>query len=230
MPSIEATFGITKTQLGIFLTLNGVIYGVSRFVNGFIADRVSARKFMALGLALCALVNIGFGFSDKMALLITGLPQGVPAPHGIRQPDHLGAGRHQLLRLHRPLLDARLGHDAPARFEGRIGRRGGHHGSRLRVRGRQSGHGRRRLGHGPYLRQPRPPHLRVLYARRHHLHGDLLARPRHGLGMGTGHSLHADRLLHLRPAGWASRRPTRPPRRRRPAPTASWVSSVTPAR
>ena len=29
MPSIEATFGITKTQLGIFLTLNGVIYGVS---------------------------------------------------------------------------------------------------------------------------------------------------------------------------------------------------------
>ena len=72
MPSIEATFGITKTQLGIFLTLNGVIYGVSRFVNGFIADRVSARKFMSLGLALCALVNIGFGFSDKMALLIAG--------------------------------------------------------------------------------------------------------------------------------------------------------------
>lgn len=36
---------------------------------------------------------------------------------------------------HRPLLDARLGYDAPARFEGRIGRRGGHHGSRLRVRG-----------------------------------------------------------------------------------------------
>ena len=76
MPSIEATFGITKTQLGIFLTLNGVIYGVSRFINGFIADRVSARKFMALGLALCALVNIGFGFSDKMALLITGTAGG----------------------------------------------------------------------------------------------------------------------------------------------------------
>lgn len=76
MPSIEATFGITKTQLGLFLTLNGVIYGVSRFINGFIADRVSARKFMALGLALCALVNIGFGFSDKMALLITGTAGG----------------------------------------------------------------------------------------------------------------------------------------------------------
>ena len=68
MPSIEVTFGITKAQLGLFLTLNGVIYGLSRFVNGFIADRVSARKVMSLGLALSALVNIGFGFSDKMAM------------------------------------------------------------------------------------------------------------------------------------------------------------------
>ena len=45
MPSIEVTFGITKAQLGLFLTLNGIIYGLSRFINGFIADRVSARKF-----------------------------------------------------------------------------------------------------------------------------------------------------------------------------------------
>lgn len=44
MPSIEATFGITKAQLGLFLTLNGIIYGLSRFINGFIADRVSARR------------------------------------------------------------------------------------------------------------------------------------------------------------------------------------------
>jgi OPA family glycerol-3-phosphate transporter-like MFS transporter/OPA family sugar phosphate sensor protein UhpC-like MFS transporter len=76
MPSIEATFGITKTQLGLFLTLNGIIYGCSRFINGFIADRVSARAFMSLGLALCAVVNIGFGFSDKLATLIAGTAGG----------------------------------------------------------------------------------------------------------------------------------------------------------
>lgn len=76
MPGIEASFGITKAQLGLFLTLNGVIYGLSRFVNGFIADRVSARKFMSLGLALCALVNIGFAFSDRMAALISGSAAG----------------------------------------------------------------------------------------------------------------------------------------------------------
>ena len=32
MPSIEVTFGITKAQLGLFLTLNGIIYGLSRFI------------------------------------------------------------------------------------------------------------------------------------------------------------------------------------------------------
>ena len=93
MPSIEVTFGITKAQLGLFLTLNGIIYGLSRFINGFIADRVSARKVMSLGLALSALVNIGFGFSDKMAMLVAGTAGGQesstrPAPH-----DSLGAGQ-----------------------------------------------------------------------------------------------------------------------------------------
>ena len=61
MPSIEATFGITKTQLGIFLTLNGVIYGVSRFVNGFIADYCNIKRFMATGLVVSASANALMG-------------------------------------------------------------------------------------------------------------------------------------------------------------------------
>ena len=43
LPAMEAELGITKLQLGIFLTLNGIIYGFSRFINGFIADRCSRR-------------------------------------------------------------------------------------------------------------------------------------------------------------------------------------------
>lgn len=39
MPGLEADLGISKTSLGIFLTLNGVVYGLSRFVNGVLADR-----------------------------------------------------------------------------------------------------------------------------------------------------------------------------------------------
>ncbi|MCE5310579.1 MAG: MFS transporter [Acidobacteriales bacterium] len=43
MPAMEHDLGISKSQLGLFLTMHGVLYGVSRFANGFLADRVSAR-------------------------------------------------------------------------------------------------------------------------------------------------------------------------------------------
>lgn len=67
MPGLQADYGISKVQLGIFLTLNGVIYGLSRFVNGILTDRGSAKRIMALGLLLCGVVNIGFGCSDWFA-------------------------------------------------------------------------------------------------------------------------------------------------------------------
>ncbi len=72
MPGMEAELGITKVNLGLFLTLNGLLYGLSRFANGFIADRVSGRVFMVIGLTLCALVNFAFGFSGHAAALISG--------------------------------------------------------------------------------------------------------------------------------------------------------------
>ncbi|GHV62414.1 hypothetical protein FACS1894195_4300 [Bacteroidia bacterium] len=61
MPGMEADLGISKTGLGLFLTLNGLLYGVSRFVNGIFADRLNARFYMATGLALCAISNFAFG-------------------------------------------------------------------------------------------------------------------------------------------------------------------------
>ena len=66
LPAMEEQLGLTKAQLGIFLTLNGVIYGVSRFINGMLADRVSGRKMMSIGLFLSALVNLLICFSPKM--------------------------------------------------------------------------------------------------------------------------------------------------------------------
>ena len=52
IPAMEAELGISKTQLGMFLTVHSVIYGFSRFVNGMLADRFSKRKIMSLGLML----------------------------------------------------------------------------------------------------------------------------------------------------------------------------------
>ena len=54
LPSIEADLGISKVQLGVFLTLHGLLYGFSRLFNGMWADRTSARVFMVA--ALCGLV------------------------------------------------------------------------------------------------------------------------------------------------------------------------------
>lgn len=365
MPSIEATFGITKAQLGLFLTLNGIIYGLSRFINGFIADRVSARKVMSLGLALSALVNIGFGFSDKMAMLIAGTAggqeyitaltiimgsilllngyfqgMGVPpvpplmthwvpanelarkmsiwnmshsigaglifvmgsvlvhhfdnsamaalfshpcgvfasgcgrfvpdaarqalfgraartrtdegfgrrtetcpeigqglscgfsAPHGLRKSGRLGAFGLQFLRLHRPVLVARLGNDAPAPYQRDIGRRSRNHGGGIRIHRRKSGYGDRRMGDRPAVRQPRTPYVRLLYARNDRHDDRILEHSRQRLSVGNGHSIHADRLFHLRTAGSARYRHVESgdPRRRRPRPTEYSAYSVMPVR
>ena len=65
MPGLAAEFGISKVELGLFITLHGIIYGLSRFVNGVISDRGSARVVASIGLFACAVVNIFFGFSER---------------------------------------------------------------------------------------------------------------------------------------------------------------------
>ena len=72
MPGLEADLGISKTSLGVFLTLNGLVYGFSRFLNGILADRMNARWYMAVGLGLCALANFAFGFGEDVSYWITG--------------------------------------------------------------------------------------------------------------------------------------------------------------
>jgi len=72
MPGIEADLGIKKTALGAFLTANGLVYGLSRFANGFLADRFNARVHMSAGLALCALSNAVFGFAPEIAAWLAG--------------------------------------------------------------------------------------------------------------------------------------------------------------
>jgi len=69
MPLMEKNLGIHKEQLGLFLTLNGVLYGVSKFANGFLGDRANARAFMAFGLGASALMNVLFGFNSAVVTL-----------------------------------------------------------------------------------------------------------------------------------------------------------------
>ena len=66
IPAMEASLGLSKVQLGIFLTLNGIVYGVSRMINGMLADRYSKRLLMSLGLALSCFINLAICFSPKL--------------------------------------------------------------------------------------------------------------------------------------------------------------------
>lgn len=85
MPAMGRDLGITKVDLGLFLTLHGLLYGVARFANGFLADRANARTFMAVGLAASALMNIFFGLGSAVVTLgivwmLNGWVQGMGFP------------------------------------------------------------------------------------------------------------------------------------------------------
>lgn len=69
MPYLGKDLGINKEQLGVFLTLQGVIYGISKFANGFLADRANACVFMSVALLASALLNLSFGVSSIVIAL-----------------------------------------------------------------------------------------------------------------------------------------------------------------
>ena len=52
MPGLTAEYGISNTSFGIVMFIASLTYGFSRFINGFIVEKVSTRAFMAIGLVL----------------------------------------------------------------------------------------------------------------------------------------------------------------------------------
>lgn len=71
LPVMQKDLGYTKAQLGFILTVGGVVYGVSKFANGFLGDRANPRYFMVIGLLLCAGANVLFGMSSAIPVLAT---------------------------------------------------------------------------------------------------------------------------------------------------------------
>lgn len=93
MPDMVRSLGISTAELGLFLTLHDVVYGVSKFGNGVLADRSNPRYFMAAGLLLSALINLAFGLSSGIAVLgllwlLNGWFQGMGFPPCARVLSH----------------------------------------------------------------------------------------------------------------------------------------------
>jgi len=93
MPAMEQDLGLSKSELGLFLTLHGLVYGVSKFANGLLGDRCNARYFMVAGLLLSAGANVVFGLGSAVAVLgcawvINGWVQGMGFPPCARLMTH----------------------------------------------------------------------------------------------------------------------------------------------
>ena len=80
MPGLEQDCGISKSMLGNFLLAGGIVYGISKFVNGVVGDKVNPRKMLCFGLLTCTLINVAFGFAPQIAALFGGgTPDGASA-------------------------------------------------------------------------------------------------------------------------------------------------------
>ncbi|MGM9999034.1 MAG: MFS transporter [Candidatus Bruticola sp.] len=85
IPLLESSLGISKAAIGMIVSISDVVYGVSKFVNGFLGDRCNARYFMAFGLLFSALANFMFGMSSAVGVLLAawvlnGWFQGMGSP------------------------------------------------------------------------------------------------------------------------------------------------------
>ena len=84
---------ISTYALGTIMTVHGVVYGCSRFVNGFWADRLNGRVFMTIGLALSAAMNFLFGCTSLSILfaafwIVNGFTQGMGFPPCAKMLTH----------------------------------------------------------------------------------------------------------------------------------------------
>jgi len=70
IPGIEAEFGFTKAQIGLILGGLKLAYGLGQLVNGQLAEKISARKLLAVGMLVSAGLNVAFGMGAALYFLI----------------------------------------------------------------------------------------------------------------------------------------------------------------
>ena len=66
MPGLTAEYGISKTSLGAVITAAGFLYGLSKLLNGMLADRINGRWHMVTGLAVSTVTAILIGFGAEI--------------------------------------------------------------------------------------------------------------------------------------------------------------------
>src|SRR3954467_14353858 len=93
IPQMQAELGYSKAQLGLVASALQLTYGLGKFGNGILADRTNPRVFIALGLLLSGGVNLAFGFTTSLGVLVAfwamnGWFQSTGFPAGARLLSH----------------------------------------------------------------------------------------------------------------------------------------------
>lgn len=76
IPGLTAEYGISKASFGALIAIVSLIYGVSKLINGFLADTTNGRWHMALGLSVCSLSNFIFGAGAMICAYFIGSDYG----------------------------------------------------------------------------------------------------------------------------------------------------------
>lgn len=81
-PYLKEQLELSATQIGLLSSCMLIAYGISKGIMSSLADKASPKVFMACGLVLCAIVNVGLGFSTAFwtfaaLVVLNGLFQGM---------------------------------------------------------------------------------------------------------------------------------------------------------
>ena len=70
VPGIMDEFDLDRTQIGLILGSLKLCYGLGQFINGQLAEKVSGRKLLAIGMLASAALNVIFGFGTGLYFLL----------------------------------------------------------------------------------------------------------------------------------------------------------------
>jgi sugar phosphate permease len=70
IPLIQKKWNVQKQDIGIAISLFSIVYGIGKFYNGILSDRVSAKKIMIIGLLGSCFMNLIIPFGSFYMLVI----------------------------------------------------------------------------------------------------------------------------------------------------------------
>lgn len=70
VPGIKTAFDYDNTDIGFVLGTSKLVYGIGQFVNGQMAEQVSPKRMLAIGMLGSAALNVVFGFGTGLSFLV----------------------------------------------------------------------------------------------------------------------------------------------------------------